>query len=72
MPNSGVRPDEPGGEVVSVVVKVNGKIDFVPYAVLQGIQGNNIGRYKIDEDGRTITHNRDLGCKELAEKLLNL
>jgi hypothetical protein len=68
----GARVNEPGGEVVSVVVRVNGNIEFVRYAVLERIQGNNVGRYKIDEDDRFITHNRDLGNKELAERLLKL
>ena len=68
----GVRPDEPGGESVTVVVLVNGKIEFMRSAVLQRIQGNNVGRYKLDEDSRTITHQRNLGYKELAERLLNL
>lgn len=63
---------EAGEEYISVVVFVNNRVHFIRHAVLDRIQGNNIGRYKVDEDFRLITHNRDLGYKELAEKLLNL
>jgi|DEB0MinimDraft_6_1074348.scaffolds.fasta_scaffold03492_2 hypothetical protein len=68
----GVRRSEPGGESVSVVIRVNGRIEYVRYAVLEGTQPNGVSRYKVDSDERLINHNRNQSYVDLAEKLLRL
>lgn len=61
-----------GDEYVSVIVLVNNNMDFIRHAVLQDIQGNNIGRYKVDDENRLITFNRNQDFKQLARQILNL
>jgi len=62
--------DDPGGDIVTVIVMQNGIIDYKREGVLTELIGNgSVGRYKTD-DGDSITHNRSQGAKELARKLL--
>lgn len=61
--------EDAGNEVVTVIVKVNGNIDYIRSAVITGDKNGPVRRYKLD-DGDVINHNRDLGYKKLAVKLI--
>ena len=64
--------DDPGGEVVSVAVSVNGEIQSWNSCVLVGVSGNNIGDYRTVHNVRiTQNRNQDGYITEIAEKLLN-
>ena len=68
----GLTRTDAGGEVISVTVTVNNKIEFITACAITTRQGNsNVYRYVLD-DGRELTHNRSLGYVDLATKLLNL
>lgn len=62
------RITDPGGEVVSVEVRVNGILRFKREGVLNSLQGNT-KRFKTD-DGEMVQHNRGLGVIGFALALL--
>lgn len=71
-PNEEARPakqiTDPGGEVVSVEVRVNGILHFKREGVLNVLQGAT-KRFKTD-DGEMVQHNRALGVIGFARALL--
>ena len=70
-PRKGKPPltlDDPGGESVSVEIKVNGIVVFRRDAVITGVD-NNRRSYKID-DGDRVLNGRFKGIKDLAVTLI--
>lgn len=61
--------DDPGGEVVTVEVRVNRHLVYSRSVVLNQSLGGNSVRYKSD-DGDFFVFNRDWGVLSLAENLL--
>lgn len=64
-PRTGVKPDEPGGEVVQVSISVNNRLVFIRHATLF-----ENGRFALD-DGTRIAHGRARGPLDLVKKILN-
>lgn len=65
---TGTKIDEPGGEVISVEIKVNGITKAIRHATLAGIS-NQTKRYKLD-DGRQLTVNSNMDLKGIVNQLL--
>lgn len=74
-PNRG--EDDPGGEYVSIIVKVNGQIKYMRDAVLASIGPGEQRRYKIDDSDELVMprKNRFDSKKtyfiQMARRLLN-
>lgn len=63
-------PDRPGGEVVTVQVLVNGKLEYYRSAALTGTNAGGVSRYRTDND-KIINHRRENGYKAMAAQLLD-
>jgi len=61
----GTPLNAPGGEVVQLSIKVNGKVIYMRNATLF-----EDGKYRLD-DGSDIAHGRVQGPIELVKKILN-
>lgn len=64
----GVKLDEPGGESVTVSIHVNGILKYSKTASIADVNGAT-HRYKTTQ-GDNINHDRSLGFKALARRLL--
>lgn len=62
-------PDRPGGEVITIQVLVNGKLEYYRSAALTGTNPGGVSRYKTD-NGKVISHRKDSGYKSMAARLL--
>lgn len=72
MPNKGVGLTDPGGEVVSVTVKINGNIEYVRYATRNTRVGNSNNYQYVIDDGSQIIYNPNTGYKGLAKLMIDL
>lgn len=60
------------GDIVEIIVRVNGKDVFRRYAGMSDFVGNSRNAiYFIDDNAQRIVHNTSLGYIDLAKKLLN-
>lgn len=51
--------DDPGGEYVSITVKVNGQIRYMRDAVLASIEAGDQRRYKVDDSDSLVMPKKD-------------
>ena len=69
--------DDPGGEYVSIIVKVNGQIKYMRDAVLASIESGDQRRYKIDDSDELVMPKKDRFASkkayfiQMARRLLN-
>ena len=69
--------DDPGGEYVSIQVKVNGQIVYMRDAVLAAIRPSGQRRYKVDDSDYLLMPRKDLAQNrkayfvQMARRLLN-
>lgn len=68
----GTKRDEPGGEVITVEVRVNDKLEYFRAASITTQVGNS-GNYRYTTDnGDEIIYRRSQGYKQLAKDMIEV